>query len=475
VYQRLSALLAVAALAALPAAAQADEWAQPAVPLNLTERAGLPPDGRANLGGPVVKEVGGALHAAWTEWDGVNSEVRVARLAGNRWTMLGNPCSPVNVSSSRDAGGVDLADDGGLPLVTWTEGGAVQAARYDARTGRWARPWGAVGSAPGGADLEMLEGRPYVGSVRQGAFAGTAEVHRRTADGTAFEQTGGPSGTDPRSFELEGDGTALFAATVGPQGWQSLQRFVDGRWRGVPHPEGTSYGWRIDAMAVDDGVLFVLQSGDVPRSVARFVDGAWETLADVPMSGVTSMAVVGGVLHLTAVEDGAVVVYRLASVAGFERVAGAVNAGSGEELDPGSVSLVDVGGRPWVAWRARSGGRWNARVAGLFAGAIPAPAPAQAAPDCAPRPSVGRLIVLSKYVEPFARGRLARIAIRCKGPGRCRGLVTVRAVNRIRRLVLGRFRVNMIAGQARSVTFRLTPRARRVLRHSSIRYRLRLG
>jgi hypothetical protein len=49
----------------------------------------------------------------------------------------------------------------------------------------------------------------------------------------------------------------------------------------------------------------------------------------------------------------------------------------------------------------------------------------------------------------------------------------LRAANRIRGLELGRARVSVAAGEARTLTPRLTPKARRMLRRGNIVFRLR--
>jgi hypothetical protein len=64
---------------------------------------------------------GGVPHAAWTEWDGTNWEVRVAKLngAGTAWTQIVGGASPINHDPTRSAAYVTLASTNGVPWVAW--------------------------------------------------------------------------------------------------------------------------------------------------------------------------------------------------------------------------------------------------------------------------------------------------------------------------------------------------------------------
>jgi hypothetical protein len=76
-----------------------------------------------------VASVGGAPYISWTEDDGDNAEVRVARLAtdGTAWEEVISGASPVNISSTGNALHAELTAVGGIPWITWSEEGPMVA------------------------------------------------------------------------------------------------------------------------------------------------------------------------------------------------------------------------------------------------------------------------------------------------------------------------------------------------------------
>src|SRR5882757_3284187 len=69
--------------------------------------------------------VNGVPYVAWAESDGVNSEVRVARLNGSTWeqpwTGVSATSGGINQSTSHDAFGPALTVAGGVVYVAWRE------------------------------------------------------------------------------------------------------------------------------------------------------------------------------------------------------------------------------------------------------------------------------------------------------------------------------------------------------------------
>jgi hypothetical protein len=85
---------------------------------------------------PVIAAGGGALYVAWTEHDGTNREVRVARLngAGTAWEQVIVGANPINVSATKHAYWPALVVVGGIPVVAWAEDpGSFE---YQVRTAR---------------------------------------------------------------------------------------------------------------------------------------------------------------------------------------------------------------------------------------------------------------------------------------------------------------------------------------------------
>jgi hypothetical protein len=80
-----------------------------------------------NAGGASLAAIGGVPYVAWSEYDGVNDEVRVSRLnaAGTAWEQVVGGPSPINHAASRDAFVPTLAAIGGVPYLAWSEDDGV--------------------------------------------------------------------------------------------------------------------------------------------------------------------------------------------------------------------------------------------------------------------------------------------------------------------------------------------------------------
>lgn len=83
---------------------------------------------------PRLADVEGVPYVAWAEWDGVNNEVRVASLGGAGWEEVVGGDSPINHSDSHDASHVSLAADGDEPYVAWQE---WDGTNYEVRVAEW--------------------------------------------------------------------------------------------------------------------------------------------------------------------------------------------------------------------------------------------------------------------------------------------------------------------------------------------------
>ncbi len=407
--RRLAAFaIASAILASVPASASAQAWLEPAAALNQTEAAGVPFDGQRNtrnVGGPVLETIDGALHAAWTEWDGTNLEVRVARLDGNEWVSLGSGCSPINADSARNAFDVSLTEHDGRPMVAWVEVTdseitQVQAARYDAATDTWSRPWGQVtdeprhpGNQPNfyghglnqsyGTDVESADGRAYVAARTIRPIPTVNQVFRLRADGTKFEKIGAPQSFDSFGLKIEADGDELFGLTSDTTSTY-VSRLDGDTFTDLPGfaPQNSSYS--VHAFTVRNDVPYVLYtaSGELAR-VKRFVGGAWQTVGEpvhLAAELVPDMAFVGTSLHVATISGGRITVRRQTQTGSWEQ-AGNTHVNHTESTHPDDprptgASLAALGGRPYAGWAAWDGQRWKARVAGLLE-AAPAAVPAR--------------------------------------------------------------------------------------------------
>src|SRR4051794_16748661 len=97
----------------------------------------------ASSTGVSATTIGGVLYAAWSENDGTNFEVRVARLnpAATAWERVADSASPINVSPTQNAFSVTIEGIGGVPYVAWSESDGthrqIRVARLNAGGTAW--------------------------------------------------------------------------------------------------------------------------------------------------------------------------------------------------------------------------------------------------------------------------------------------------------------------------------------------------
>lgn len=182
---------------------------------------------------PSITAVNGVPYVAWTEDDGTNDEIRVARLnpAGTGWQFAGQqlrPGSPLNEVPTRDARGPVIADWGGAPVVAWTEdvagaGAQVRVSRLSSgglgweKLGRTLRPASPVNqnrersaTIPG---LAIVAGRPWVAWAETDGTNREVRVARLNPAGTGWEQPVG--GASPVNASAGRDADRPRLAAVG--------------------------------------------------------------------------------------------------------------------------------------------------------------------------------------------------------------------------------------------------------------------
>ena len=175
-------------------------WAAPsAAPLNA---AANQPASSAS-----IASVGGVPYVAWRESDGTNNEIRVSRLAPGGWEAVGAarvPSSPVNNDSLGDARSAAIADVNGVPFVAWTEFDGTNAEVRVARPSADGQGWDRVGQASpasspinaspshnaGAADIASINGVPYVTWAEDDGASTQVHVARLKPDGSGWEKVG---------------------------------------------------------------------------------------------------------------------------------------------------------------------------------------------------------------------------------------------------------------------------------------------
>jgi hypothetical protein len=313
---------------------------------------------------PSIASLGGVPHVAWTEDDGGNHEVRVARLStalGVRWLQpwfgAGDTSGGINEEPNMDAQTASLAEIGGALYVAWTEfDGSNQEIRVARLNGDiWQQPWTGVTTTYGGVNrsssasaanpsLADIGGVPYV-AWQEGTTDRQIRVSR--LDGSTWTEVVG--GASPVNHDPDDLGSQPSLASVG----------------GVPHVAWVEF----------DGAFLKLR-------VSRLNTGGtddWEELVGGPNpinhrddrdAALPSLTGIGPVPYVAWQESDSnsdIRVSRLnAAGTAWEQLVGGdkpVNvAGNRNAFLP---SLATVGGLPWVAWDETDGDNREARVARL--------------------------------------------------------------------------------------------------------------
>ena len=181
------------------------------------------PTGDAFL--PRLTAIGGVPYVAWTEDDGVNEEIRVARLnaAGTDWEQVVGGASPINQSPTATAFDPNLTAIGGVPYIAWNEDDGtneeIRVARLNGAGTAWEQVVG--GASPineannrqaNRPSLTAIGGVPYVAWDETDGGNFEIRVARLNAAGTAWEQVVGgasPINQSPNDFAVQASLTAI--------------------------------------------------------------------------------------------------------------------------------------------------------------------------------------------------------------------------------------------------------------------------
>ena len=357
-------VLAVVLVASAPGVAAAD-WTQPvpgASPINHAAA--------KNATEVALTTVAGVPHVTWNEDVTENSsQIRVARLKadGTAWEKVGNTGpNPISYLDSTSSDKPSITSEGTVPWVAWKEGygpnnSEIRVARLNGAGTAWQRvpdvlrPVNHLRADPGGmADHPTIVGsggRPFVSFFESdpgsgSLFFGSAQdpakiwVMRLNAAGTAWEEVGGgPANAFPTD--------AAFPRMALLNGVPWVVFFQ------VNTSNGFALEIRVARLAADSGSW-------------EQVGGPLVSTSSPDSLGPPDIAVVGG-RPMVAFPDRMgtsghrVRVLQLdAAGTGWEAVGGApVTSGSDHE----NLSLADVGGKPWVAYRDSGQGGRVIRVA----------------------------------------------------------------------------------------------------------------
>ena len=319
---------------------------------------------------PSLSSVGTTPYVAWAESDGTNDEIRVSRLndagtawqQGPLWTGVSATSGGINQATNRNAKEPSLTSIGGVPYVAWSEtdgtNDEIRVARLNAAGTGWEQPWTGVSATSGGINqatdrnairpsLTSIGGVPYVAWQEFDGLNQEIRVSRLNAAGTAWEQVVG--GASPINQANNQNGVDPALAEIG----------------GVPYvawreTDGSRFQMRVSRLNTAGTAWEQLVGGASPINHASN-----QNAIDTNLTGV------GGVPYVAWREadnpNFEVRVSRLndAGTAWEELVGGASPINQASDLIAVDPSLAEIGGVPYVAWREFDTVNYEARVSRL--------------------------------------------------------------------------------------------------------------
>jgi hemolysin type calcium-binding protein len=394
---RLAAVVASAAVAAClvaPGVAGAD-WEQIGGPVATSDQP---------LQGLDLKRIGGTPYAAWSESNGHNGVVRVARLTadGGSWVPVGGA---VNHDANRDAETPSLAaGPGGVPWIAWAELDRdgikqIRAAHLSSYGDRWIEPdprdWSINTRDPAGSPyggerdkrifyassprLVFLGERPYIAFLGNNPTEYEVDVVRLAPGGGSWERiVRGVGSPIPGAPDAAVVGGLLHVGVTSYFDNVAADRLnADGSWDelggGFANGSADDCGGspsggfnRVAELGGDPFVLWSAHGGCEERHVyvSHVDNGRWRVAGDGPVgvgSPGTSLREIGGRLYAAFADGGDLHVSRLADDgAGWIETPGALTATA-----TGAAVLTGIDGVPHVAWSETDGSTTLLRVARL--------------------------------------------------------------------------------------------------------------
>src|SRR5215208_520793 len=311
-------------------------------------------------GSASLAESGGVPHVAWTEDDaGGSREVRVARLSATGtgweqpWSGVSAGSGGINQATDVFASQPSLVDVDGSPFVAWTENDAdssdeIRVASLDANS--WTQPWSGVSPGSGGIhqDSNASAGQP---SLAEGL--GSVWVAWREFDGSNFEirvaeNSNSITWQQPWTGVDAGSGAVNQSTTR--SGSEPSLAVIGGRiYVAWTESDGTNQELRVARLNLagtdweqpwDD---VSATSGGINRDTARNASApSLVEIEDVPYVAWSEPQGSDPDIRVSSLNP---------TGTAWEPVGGALNiAGNGGDSEAREPSIVEVGGRPFVAW-----------------------------------------------------------------------------------------------------------------------------
>ena len=314
---------------------------------------------------PSLTGINGVPYVAWMEGDGVNNEIRAARVnaAGTGWEKLVGGDSPINHSPTRNATDPDIADVGGVPHVTWIEHDGtnfeVRVSMLNGAATDWEEIAGGISPVNASAsktatdpDLFAIGGNPHVAWAEAGDGA-SLQIHvaKLNPPGTGFREL--RQGTDTSPINHDPDGYATEPSLGAIDGvpyvaWTELDS--DGGPRQI----------RASRFNPPDATWHEIVGGASP------INNASENEAHSP-----SLVAIAGTAYIAWAENDSVNsdirVGRLNGAGtAWEQIVGGASPINHAPDRTGSIpSLNAIGGVPYIGWMEQDGVNFEARMSRL--------------------------------------------------------------------------------------------------------------
>ena len=343
-------------------------WEQPWTGVSATS-GGLNQDTNQVALVPSIASVGGVPYVAWTESDGTNLEIRVARLNGagttweQPWAGVSATYGGIQQASNQKGELPSLTAIGGVPYLAWDEfdgtNTEIRVARLNAAGTAWEQPWAGVSATSGGINnsnvqnaldpsLTAIGGVPYV-AWQESDGIGTPNQIRvsRLNAGTAWQQVVGGASPINQASNQSGFDSSLTGIGGRPYvAWRESDGVNQEIRVSRPNPAGTA--WE----QVVGGLSPINQASD--RNAAE-----------------PSVTAIGGVPYVAWREaDGTNNELRIARLnavgtAWEQVVGGASPINQANNLNAVTPNLTAIGGVPHVAWVEFDGTNAETRVGRL--------------------------------------------------------------------------------------------------------------
>jgi hypothetical protein len=208
--------------------AAGDHWPRLEPPLDNVTWGGINESRTRDATNPSLTSVGGVPYVAWSESDGINTEIRVARLnSAGAWEQVVGGASPINESATANASHPSIADFNGVPFVSWDEAGQIRVAKLSDDGNSWEKV--ADAASPINEDPAKSATAPSLANV-----AGTPYV--------AWEEPDASS-TQVRASRLEPE----FQSQAVTPGSTTAELSATWRTYGIPFPIGFDYGASLES------------------------------------------------------------------------------------------------------------------------------------------------------------------------------------------------------------------------------------